>query len=518
MAKVAQLSLGLLCAAIVAQACGSSDDKKKASPPVSPSAGQGQGGDAEGGTGAVSPGGKAGSSNVTPSEGGGGAGSEPVTPAEGGGGAGNEPVTPAEGGAAGEASIDMNGGAGGEGPVAVDLTSCDAAGEACCAGAQCDTTLACAGTNCTCVGATQGNLVTRVDGLLLRSNQGMQTPIKSSASGDVLANVTSAWQGHTNGCASLKDGSAWCWTTDPAGNSSGSLGTGTGSPNVATNTGFRVQVAPGNLAPPVYLSDVKAFSEGFSGYIATGQCAVTNAGAIYCWGPKTDGNLMQTGKDEPYATPIKADATTPITNAISVAVGSRHACYLTQGKEVWCWGANIGGPLGNGSETWSAYPTRAGALSNVSKVVAGPDYTCALVDSGADAGRVFCWGHNNPGIIGIGAPSANTDGCINYCKTSPARVRTDLNTYLEGVVDIAAGYQTMCALKADRSLWCWGSGGGYGNFAAAAQAPGTTPVTNVAALSVFGNEVRVVEPNGVYYRVDKGVALTALDVNCGLLN
>lgn len=515
MAKVAQLSLGLLCAAIVAQACGSSDDKKKASPPVNPGAGQGQGGDAEGGAGAVSQGGKAGSPNVMP---GGSAGSEPVTPGAGGGGAGSEPVTPGEGGAAGDNSVGMAGGAGGEGPIAVDLTSCDAPGEVCCEASQCGTNVVCAGTNCTCVGAVQGSMVTRVDGLLLRSNQGTQTPIKSSASGDVLANVTSAWQGHYNGCASLKDGSAWCWTTDSTGNSTGLLGTGTGSPNVAINTGFHVQVAPGNANPPVYLSDVKAFSQGFSGYLATGQCAVTNAGGIYCWGPKTDGNLMQTGKDEPYATPIKSDAVTPVTNAVSVAVGSRHACYLSKAQEVWCWGANIGGPLGNGSETWSTYPTRAGAISSVTKVVAGPDYTCALVGAGADAGRVFCWGHNNPGIIGIGAPKDNTDGCINYCKTSPARVRTDLNTYLEGVTDIAAGYQTMCAVKSDRSVWCWGTGGGYGTFAAAAQAPGTTPVSNVAALSVFGNEVRVLQPDGVYYRVDKGTALTALDVNCGLLN
>jgi hypothetical protein len=230
---------------------------------------------------------------------------------------------------------------------------------------------------------------------------------------------------------------------------------------------------------------------------------------------KTDGNLMQTGQNESYATPVKASANALITDAVQLALGGRHACYVNTSGVVYCWGANIGGALGNGSETASLYPVRAGALTGVSKVVAGPDVSCALVGSGADAGRVYCWGSSGYLTLGIGDPSQNTDGCINYCKTSPIRVRVDANTYLAGVVDIAAGYQTTCVLRNDKSLWCWGTSGG--SYASLIQAPSGTPVTDVAAIGVSSGQPRVLLTDGTYWGID-GNQRTLLDVGCGLLD
>jgi alpha-tubulin suppressor-like RCC1 family protein len=286
--------------------------------------------------------------------------------------------------------------------------------------------------------------------------------------------------------------------------------------NTPSTAAVQVQLDPGSEAGPIYLTDVASVQQGFTGYLAMASCAVTNAGAVYCWGPWGYGNLAQTGASEPYATQVLRAAATPIDDAVQMAAGSRHACYLNDAGEVWCWGTNIGGPLGNGTDTASLYPVRAGSLTGVSKVAAGPDVSCALVSQGADAGRVFCWGSTGAGQVGIGPPASNTDGCINYCKLSPARVRTDASTYLEGVVDIATGYQTTCALRSDSSVWCWGTSGGV--YATAMQAPAGTPVDDVAELAVHSGTPRVLLRDGTLWNLPSATTSQAVAVSCGLLD
>lgn len=500
------------CAWSLVISCGSSDSKKNPHRDYGGEGGEGTPG--AGGTeshagvpglgGADEPGG-AGQPGAGAMESGGASGgsatSEGGTSNTGDGGTTNT----GEGGAAA--------GAGGDGPT-VDLSACDVAGDACCLGDACGNGLECAGLKCTCTNITHGSALVRVDGRLLVADSSSQTPVKSSETLETLDQVTSAWQGHYHGCASRQDGSAWCWASSAEGNNQGQLGNGTTAVSSPTWAAVRVQLDPSPAAGPVYLTDVRSVQEGFTGYLGSVSCAVTNAGKLYCWGVKTDGNLMQTGNNTSYATPIKLDAQTPVSNAVQVAGGSRHACYLTTDTQVYCWGANIGGPLGNATETASMYPVRAGVLTGVSKIVAGPDFSCALVSSGNDAGRVFCWGSSGAGQIGLGAPAANTDGCINYCKKSPSRVLVDASTYLEDVVDIAAGYQTTCALKSDHSIWCWGSSGGV--YAAALEAPSGTPITNVAGVAVHSGTPRVLLTDGTLQQIN-GSTLAAINVNCGIL-
>lgn len=81
-------------------------------------------------------------------------------------------------------------------------------------------------------------------------------------------------------------------------------------------------------------------------------------------------------------------------------------------------------------------------------VATGGRHTCALL---ADR-RVWCWGGATGGL-GSAAP---TERCVGIrgavdCVTRPARV--------EGVDQVEllfTGTLITCAIRADRSVWCWG--------------------------------------------------------------
>jgi hypothetical protein len=467
--------LGSLAA--VASACGSSDAVKHVPTKYD---GGGEGGESPGSAGSAEQPGQAGDNE---------AGAGPVTS---GGGAPASPPT----GSGGE--VERGPGAAGAGGVA---------------GEQ-----ACFGSPCSCVRQIHGSAVVRDDGRLLLIGNGTQRPVRSAVSTQPLDQVVSAWPGQYLGCAVRSDGSVWCWANQENGNAQGLLGTGSGMPTVNPYDAYQVQVAPGKLAPPVYLSDVQAFHSGATGGGGGTLCAVTHAGAIYCWGPMSlNGDLAQTGKDEPYAQQVRLDSDTFVTGAVELAVGYRHACYTNAQGEVYCWGKNIGGPLGDGSENDSRYPVRAGTLSGVSKLVAGPDYTCAIGGSAADTGRVYCWGSASFGLLGIGTPTENGDVCgSSYCKRTPTRVRSGPSAFLDDVVELAAGQQTVCALRADRSAWCWG--GVNGNYAVRLEAPPGTPLPEVGLLGVHGDEWRVLLTDGTFYDIAINRQPTPVTVNCGALD
>lgn len=127
--------------------------------------------------------------------------------------------------------------------------------------------------------------------------------------------------------------------------------------------------------------------------------------------------------------------------------------------------------------------SRAGSAPRASAAVgAGSDATCARLND-----QVYCWGASGSGQIGIGTPSDNSDGCINWCVLSPKQVLIDGTTPLAGVIDLHMGYLHVCAAREDHSLWCWGVGAG--EFASALQTgnPTPAPVTNVALQTASGS-------------------------------
>jgi alpha-tubulin suppressor-like RCC1 family protein len=167
-------------------------------------------------------------------------------------------------------------------------------------------------------------------------------------------------------------------------------------------------------------------------------CALTSAGGVMCWGDNAYGEL---GNGTTIDSAIPVNVTGLNSGAIAIAVGDHHTCALMNAGGVMCWGANYFGELGNGRiDYYLTIPVNVTGLSSgVVAIVAGYDYSCALMDTGS----VMCWGDNTDGKLGDGTTTNST---------IPVSV-----IGLGGRVKaITAGYSHTCALTEAGGAICWG--------------------------------------------------------------
>jgi alpha-tubulin suppressor-like RCC1 family protein len=233
--------------------------------------------------------------------------------------------------------------------------------------------------------------------------------------------VAAGWE-HT--CA-LKGGKVYCWGY----NYYGQLGDGTN-----TNRNTPVLVADGAM--------------GNSGVTAIGAgdyytCAL-KGGKVYCWGYNVDGELGDGTNTNRNTPTLVADGAMGNSGVTAIAVGGWHTCAL-KGGQVYCWGYNYYGQLGDNTTTNRITPTLVadGAMGNsgVTAVAASDGlHTCAL-----KGGKVYCWGYNVDGELGDGT---------NTNRITPTLV-ADGAMGNSGVTAIDAGDYHTCAIKSG-ALYCWG--------------------------------------------------------------
>lgn len=182
--------------------------------------------------------------------------------------------------------------------------------------------------------------------------------------------------GELTTCAVNTDTTLWCW-----GNWSAST-----PQQVGSATGW---------------SQVSSFS--------THTCAVKTNGTLYCWGSNSAGQLGQ-GNTTDSTDPVQVGTRT---DWRSVAVGYRHTCAVTTSDQLWCWGLNGSGQLGDGTTTSRTSPVRIGSAQAWKSVSAGgyddysatpPGHTCAITTGY----QLYCWGADDGGQLGNGSAGAAT--------------------------------------------------------------------------------------------------------------
>ena len=250
-----------------------------------------------------------------------------------------------------------------------------------------------------------------------------------------LSNVISLSSGSAHSCVSRTDFSVWCWGW----NSSGQLGTPyTGGGGVASSLPIKVVGLP-----EVDKVEVGAFY----------SCAITRKSAVWCWGAME----KRLGQDMAFQ-----PKNLSISSAIGIGLAAsgyltdnivaepwtdyrgRHTCAVTSSFRIYCWGSNRDGELGigpnSGSNSQRQTPTLLSSSLRAKKIDVGAGHSCAV----SIQDKAWCWGLNYRGQVG----NSKTG------KSVLAPVQVALGVSIKGIS--AGGYHT-CAVSMSGEIWCWGA-------------------------------------------------------------
>ncbi|HEY5936270.1 MAG TPA: hypothetical protein VIU61_16580, partial [Kofleriaceae bacterium] len=377
----------------------------------------------------------------------------------------------AGGGLAGECTSPGDAACGTEGGT------CCETGDACVAGASCN-----AGTCERCIEqivmGRRFSCTLHADGTVWCAGENNRGQLGNGLSGNIpsaepvqVRDLTSAFitdaialgAGRDFACAIRADKTVWCWGA----NDDGQLGIGD-----LDDRALAEQVITTANAP---LGDIVSVAGG-----EDFACARTASGGIFCWG-ENEANQIGDGTvvERPKAVPVLiAVGGAPLTGTRDLAVGGAHACVHKDGDEIYCWGGNGNGQLGNNTEVNQPVPL---LVFTASELALGRWHTCAVKSDTS----IACWGLNDHARLGLGYGQSFSGEDVLVPTTV---LQAPLGLPFMGAKSLAAGGVT-CALMQNASVYCWsdspygqtGTGAGATVPVAVTLADGT-PLTGVAEL------------------------------------
>ncbi len=272
--------------------------------------------------------------------------------------------------------------------------------------------------------------------------------------------------GNRHSCGLTEAGRVYCWGDDAYGKLGVADGEGAERPTPVDTDGRFVEVAVGGDHSCALTREGRIECWGRNDYgqlgdstltsrhqpepiaaslefesVAAGRfhaCGLTVSGQVLCWGANQRG---QTGQVDVSAVNAPSPVDAPV-DFVSVTLGADHSCALDIGGMVYCWGDNEYGQLASSSGLGRAQARPIDdAEMEFAALDAGANHTCALTQTG----RLFCWGHNGSGRLGIEQTVATS------AFPRPAGAELHFET-------IAAGGAHSCAMTTDGLIYCWGEG------------------------------------------------------------
>ncbi len=268
-----------------------------------------------------------------------------------------------------------------------------------------------------------------------------------------LSNVTLFDGGRHHMCAvgsyNGTDG-LWCWGRN------GHTNKATTTPDVTLGRLGNNDVADSSVPVAVDMSmaaaagqTVRALSTG--GYYS---CVAMSDNTVWCWGKGEDGQLGN-GATANTTVPVRVDLTgvtlpagatiDELTCSDGSGYQSASTCMRLDTGAVYCWGAS--GELGDGTTAQRSVPTTPVTMTALGTATFKQLASAAGVHCGlSTAGDVWCWGHNQSGVLGI------NDGAASTSRTTPSKAFV-----LVGASQLDMSHRTACAIDAEQQLWCWGA-------------------------------------------------------------
>jgi alpha-tubulin suppressor-like RCC1 family protein len=270
-------------------------------------------------------------------------------------------------------------------------------------------------------------------------------------------------------CGVTADGVAYCWGRDLY----GELGDGDLPLDLCAITEPCSHVPA--LVDTSAIAGETTFTQIDVGFAHT--CGLTGQGVPYCWGRDDDGELGNGGASLDTDAPSPVD-TAPLGGKVfkRLVAATYHTCGLTADGDVYCWGDDSAGQVGDGGVSTDSQVPAPIDLTPVTgekafiELEANALHVCGITGEGVS----YCWGRDADGQLGDG-PGSPDDCAGTPCSQSPLLVDTAPVTSEKSYVQLTAGSSYACGLTGDGEAYCWGA-----NYYGALGDGGVVPQTQSA--------------------------------------
>ena len=179
-------------------------------------------------------------------------------------------------------------------------------------------------------------------------------------------------------------------------------------------------------------------------------CGLTSDGTFWCWG--FGGEHLGRGS-EPISPAVPMPGEMP-SGTVFLEIDGTRMPFEYEGfwncarsaLDIWCWGNNWFGQLGDGTVLGRGVPTRvSGIAAAATSMGVGGGHACAVH---ANGGRVQCWGNNED--LQLGRTTTNSFSMV------PVTVQLTSGSDLLSVAEVKAGAYHSCARRTGGTVACWG--------------------------------------------------------------
>jgi alpha-tubulin suppressor-like RCC1 family protein len=215
-------------------------------------------------------------------------------------------------------------------------------------------------------------------------------------------------------CGLTNAGKAYCWGSGKTGQTGdGTFGSRSAAPKAVTGTLSFTELTARNNS----------------------TCGLIGGGALYCWGSNVNGTLADGDLSfTPHASPTPSlggpFAALAAGGTVKMDDLGTHTCALTAAGAAYCWGVNAVGQGGDGTTTYEHETPTA---------VTGPGGSAPLAFAGLSTGMaatcgittdhaIYCWGNDDSGALGSGQGNQSTPTLVRLGAPSITSVTLDSYT------------------------------------------------------------------------------------------
>ena len=169
------------------------------------------------------------------------------------------------------------------------------------------------------------------------------------------------------------------------------------------------------------------------------SAVITEGGELFLWGCNSSGQIGD-GTHESKSEPVKI-----MDNVRSVSLGYNHSAAITEDGKLYLWGDNYLGQIGDRSRQNRYEPVEV--MTNVKEISLGWRHSAAITNDG----DLYLWGDNYYGQLGnfrSGGDITSMDEDIE--SKEPVKVLSNIST-------VSLGAEHSAAVTDEGVLYLWGS-------------------------------------------------------------